>query len=291
MTTGFAVEVANGLERWVVRGPWRDEYATQFAASDVRELELNYAKDWDAASGLGLLRQLPGLTGLTIIFHRTIDLSPVGDCLALRRLQLVTPNGRDLDLSRLSHVRDLGVEWISGCEAVHGLTELESVFIDGYPAKTLEELSGLSALRSLQLANGPLTSLAGCDRWPLLEELALGRLFRLIDADAVALCQSLRVLELRQCRRLTSLDAFAALRQLRRLLVIDAGAIESLRPLRGLAELELEIFFGSTDVLDGDLTVLFELPRLQSVAFADRRHYTHKLEQVVVQVQKRHRHG
>ncbi len=35
MTTAFTVEAPDGRERWVLRGPWRDEYAVRLAASDV----------------------------------------------------------------------------------------------------------------------------------------------------------------------------------------------------------------------------------------------------------------
>lgn len=45
-------------------------------------------------------------------------------------------------------------------------------------------------------------------------------------------------------------------------------------PLAGLQELETFLFYESTDVADGDLTVLKRLPEPQHVVFMDRPHYS-----------------
>jgi hypothetical protein len=44
--------------------------------------------------------------------------------------------------------------------------------------------------------------------------------------------------------------------------------------------LEALFFYESTNVLDGRIDVLLELPRLSETAFMNRRHYTHTMEQI-----------
>ena len=69
------------------------------------------------------------------------------------------------------------------------------------------------------------------------------------------------------------------MKNLRELLVLDCGPIESLAPLRGVP-LETLFFYESTNIRDGDLGVLLDLPHLKGTAFADRRHYSHKLKEI-----------
>jgi hypothetical protein len=58
------------------------------------------------------------------------------------------------------------------------------------------------------------------------------------------------------------------------------GDIESIAPIAGLTELEKFFFPVSTNVLDGDMSVLLTLPRLKNVAYQYRRHYSHKSDEI-----------
>ena len=121
-----------------------------------------------------------------------------------------------------------------------------------------EALAALKRLRRLRLANlRTLTSLAG-----------LGQLEQLED------------LEIQGCRRIQSIGEIAALHRLRKLNLSDGGQIESLRPLEHLAQLESVMFYGSTNISDGDLSPLLELKKLSAISFQNRRHYSHRREDV-----------
>lgn len=56
----------------------------------------------------------------------------------------------------------------------------------------------------------------------------------------------------------------------------DLAEIASIRPLSRLRRLERLFLTESTNVLDGDLSPLLELTRLEHVAFVDRPHYSHR---------------
>jgi hypothetical protein len=76
---------------------------------------------------------------------------------------------------------------------------------------------------------------------------------------------------------------------LNKLILSDDGPIESLVPLEGLAALDWLVFPGTTEVLDGDLSVLLRLPSLRTVAFKDRANYTHTRKQIQGELKSRRR--
>ena len=120
-----------------------------------------------------------------------------------------------------------------------------------------------------------LESLAGIGE---LSELALLGIIggpKLHDISEVAeRAQSLRELEFGGCSFLTDLDDIAGLINLRFLGVSNCGDIESLAPIGSLHQLEVLYAWGSTRVVDGDLSPLTQLPQLREIRMRDRANYT-----------------
>ncbi len=104
---------------------------------------------------------------------------------------------------------------------------------------------------------------------------------RLSDiADIEALAPSIRRFELEACPRVDSLEAVATLERLIWLGVSDCKEIDSLRPLTGLIALEVLYAFGTTRILDNDLSPLTRLPRLRQIRMKDRREYKPRLFEI-----------
>jgi len=98
----------------------------------------------------------------------------------------------------------------------------------------------------------------------------------LTDLDPIAgVARTLRSLEFNACRKIGRLDGLRPLENLRTLHVLDCGDIESLAPIRGLP-LETMLFYESTNIRDGDLNVLLDIRSLRDAWYADRRHYSHR---------------
>ena len=76
-------------------------------------------------------------------------------------------------------------------------------------------------------------------------------------------------------RKISSLEGLKNNLELRKLIIENLGDIESLSPLKNLLKLEMVIFLGSTNIVDGDLSVLNDLPLLKNVGFKNRKHYSH----------------
>jgi hypothetical protein len=73
-----------------------------------------------------------------------------------------------------------------------------------------------------------------------------------------------------------------------RLKAANCGDIASLAPLRGLDQLEEFFAWESTKVLDGDLSVLLELPRLRAIGMRDRREYRPRVSEIEEALRARH---
>ncbi len=106
-----------------------------------------------------------------------------------------------------------------------------------------------------------------------LTKLSIRQASALRDFRGLSRFQVLRRLMLDSCRHLSELGFLAAMRDLEVLSLSDCGRIDSLLPIEGLGRLERLHFYGSTNVQDGDLSVLERLPSLRGAYFQRRRHY------------------
>lgn len=142
-------------------------------------------------------------------------------------------------------------------------------------------------LEFLSILNAPVTNVLGLSSLTRLRSLRLGNLRRLNSLSGIEHLSNLEELELHTCKNINSLDEVGGLRSLKRLYINNDGNIMSLSPLDGLERLESVLFYESTNILDGDLSPLLRQTNLSRVAFRDRRHYSHRREQIVAAYARR----
>jgi Leucine-rich repeat (LRR) protein len=112
-----------------------------------------------------------------------------------------------------------------------------------------------------------------------LRELGLFFLTKLESLQGVEDLTSLEILNIETCKKISSIEQVSKLTNLRQIAFANCGDIESIEPLRNLKKLEILHFYDSTNVLDGDLSALTELPNLKDVRFMNRKHYSLRCEQ------------
>ena len=139
-------------------------------------------------------------------------------------------------------------------------------------------MARLVNLESLQILNAPVKDLHGLRLLAKLRSLRLAGLTRLASLSGIDGLASLEELEVHTCRKIRSIDEIGWLSRLKKLHLNNDGAIDSLKPLAGLAQLESVLFYESTDIVDGDLSPLLQLKKLKRVSFQNRRHYSHRRE-------------
>jgi hypothetical protein len=261
-----------GLPGLVVSsGGWRPEYADVIRDENLAALSIRISGD-----DLAFLGDLPHLRGLVLNAWKVRDLSDVEALGQLENLTLNMPSRprRHLDFGKLPNLRSLGVYWNPGFESLFKSQNLELLWVFSPPDPDLQRFAELGKLKRLEFSQGRhLVSTRGVERLANLEFLGLylqSALERLTD---LSLAVGLRELEIETCKKLTTLEEISTLVNLRHLHVANCGEIASLRPLKNLHDLERFTAWESTNIVDGNLSVLTTLPRLRTIAMMSRRHY------------------
>jgi len=263
----------------VLEGGWRDEYASVIEAHSLAVLSITVRGD-----DLSFLERVPDLRGLVLNAGEARDLSAVAGLRALETLTLNTASKprMELDLRAFDALRTLRMYWNPGFESVFAATSLESLFVFGAPDPDLARFGRLPSLRRLELSQGrKLVSTAGVgagvEFLGLYQQAALSEL-----AD---LPPGLTVLAIEGSKKLGEIVTVPGLTRLK---FANCGDIASLAPLRGLSVLEEFLAWESTRVLDGDLSVLLELPRLRVLGMRDRREYRPRVPEIEEALRARH---
>lgn len=272
----WTLEAGRYGPRLVLTTEWSEAASRAWKGCGARELELNYAKGWRRGD-LSFLTDLPDLLSLSIIDWNLEDASVVNRLASLRHLQLFTCCGTEIRFDRLPRLESCVLEWRPKAKTLFGHIGIRKLYVDRLDAGgDLRPLAGMTALRSLELDGPRLNTLDGVGAVAGLERLEIGLARRLGDIEELGACAALTWLELASCRKISDVSSLSALRELRVLRLGDLGEIASIRPLSRLRKLEKLFLLESTNVLDGDLSPLLALPRLEHVSFVDRSHYSHR---------------
>jgi hypothetical protein len=153
--------------------------------------------------------------------------------------------------------------------------------VSGPPDSHLGRFSSIASLRHLDLYDGRrLNDTRGAEQLPALARLGLYLQVGLERLTGLGAAPALRELNIDTCKKLTTLDEISGLTGLTRIRAANCGEIASLAPLERMQELEDLVAGESTNVIDGDLSVLTRLPRLRKVAMKSRRHYAPSVQEV-----------
>ena len=256
-------------------GEWSDAADEALSSGGADGLVLNYARGFSATS-LDFIRSAWNLRRLSLLDRSVVDLEPLDRLAAsLEQLSIQVSAEAQLDLHGFDLLRDLSAPWGLIAATLGELPALRTLgTFEGFGEHDLRSLRDHVSLQRLTLKDAPyLRSLDGVEALDL-HVLRLQGAPRLQDVSAlVSLKDTLRELWVEGARELESLDDIGRLRNLRHLQIGDCGAIRSLAPLSNLRELEALYAWGTTQVVDGDLTPLLDLPALREIRMRDRRNY------------------
>lgn len=204
----------------------------------------------------------------------------------LDELRIQAGSNTRFDLTALPALRVLACDWKQVRDTIGKVTGIEDLYLASYAPSDLTPIAHLSGLRSLRMKERPaVRSLDGLEALPWLSQLGIF-LSPLEDLSALAALNPpvLAELQLESCRRVVSLDDVRRLVGLRYLNVSECGDIDSLAPIAELRNLERLYLYGSTKILDGDLSPLLGLTRLHDLRLMNRRHYAPQAREVKVQL-------
>lgn len=257
----------------VVTGPWNDEMRQAVESGVADRVVLNAALGYDEPD-LHFLQSLP-VRELVILDRRIVDLAPIYPLApTLERLAVEIHPTATVDVAALPNLRALGASWVQVAGTIAAGARLRRLAVAAYRPEDLTALAVLPALTSLQMKERPrLRSLRGLDAFPELERLGIFGASRLDDVTDLRGRDRLTRLELEGCPRISSVADLAGCTGLRVLNLAEGGALTSAAPLADLVELEELYLYGTTKFVDGDLSALAGLPRLQALRMQNRRHY------------------
>lgn len=163
-----------------------------------------------------------------------------------------------------------------------GVELLENINTWSYLEEDLHPFSNHFSLKRLIVNDAPhLRSMSGIQLLREMGELRVVLAPKLDDIGAVGeLADSLLELELQGCAGIEAIDELEPLVHRRQLGLNNCGRIESLSPLIGMQQLEVLLAWGSTRIVDGDLSPLMRLPCLQDVRMRDRREYRPRVAEI-----------
>jgi len=271
---GFVLEDSPTGRSLVVTGAWSNGAERALARGEADGLVLNYARGF-CEGGLDLLDGGWPLRRLSVLDRSIVDLDPIGRLVGLEELSVQAAADAVLDLGMLPGLRSVAGEWaLIGC-TLGAVAELERVVTWMFDDIDLHAFRDHVALKSLTIKDARyLESLSGLGNLPDLAALTIVAAPRLHQIDDVAeLAASLRDLTLEGCARIDAIDVVEPLVGLRFLGISESGDIASLAPIASLTQLEACYAWGSTRILDGDLSPLARLPRLNEIRMRNRRGY------------------
>ncbi|AEE47591.1 hypothetical protein [Cellulomonas fimi] len=268
----------------VITKPWSSEMAEAIRAGRVTRVVCNYALGFDEPT-LDFLRDLP-VRELVVLDRRLPSLDAIYTLApTLELLEITTDPGISLDLLRLPRLQTISADWAQVANTIMALADLRSAAFGAYQPHDLSPLAPLSELTTLSMKDRPrLRSLAGLDALPRLADLGIYLAAELRDISQLRGRATIERLELEACRRLDSTLALEGCTGLRTLSLAEGGQMDTLAPVGELVRLEELYLHGSTRFLDGDLTPIAGLPRLQELRMQNRRHYRPTVAEITAQL-------
>jgi hypothetical protein len=259
----------------VVTGPWSDAAAQALARGEADGLVLNYARGFSGGD-LEFLDGELGVRRLDLLDRGISDLRPIarlGD--SLEELSVQAAQDAELDLAALPQLRTLAGEWELIRDTLASLDGLQSLVTWRFDEVDLHAFRDHLGVQRLTIKEAPyLESLSGVGGLPELAVFGVVLAGKLSDlSDVSALADSLREFELEDCPAIGAIDDVEPLVNLRFLGFSDCGEIDSLAPVAALEQLEVLYAWGSTQIVDGDLSPLVRLPRLKEIRMRSRRGY------------------
>lgn len=264
-------------KRAIINGVWDDSYIELMKEKNVDEIELNDGKGWNGNS-VTFLKHFPNLKSLIIIDLKIKSVDSIYYLTKLKKLELVTYSKIPINFNIFSELEECVFEWIKDSESLFELVNLKTLFINNYSVKNDDSFSNLINLKELTIYNSKIEKIEQISKLKNLEKLRIANLSKIKSLKGIDQLTNLEELEIKKCKAISSVSEIFYLEKLRLLHLIDIGSILSIRGIENLSKLEDFMFYESTNVIDGDLTPITKLKKLNKVSFQNRKHYTHKRE-------------
>lgn len=265
----------------VLKGQWSDDFINVIREENISILRLSYSAGWKEKD-ISFLEKLQSssLRGVEVYSWNVTDITPLKYLPKIEYLGIQCKFTNAPDFSIFRKLRICKLLWRPKAKSVFDCLDLKLLNIVNYPFEDLQTLKKITGLNRLQIKSKKLVSLLGIESLQSLTILDLADCPNLELIMSIEMCQELQLVALESCKKLNNISSIGELEKLKDFILIDCGKIKSLHSLAKCRLLESMTFSGDTNIEDGDLTPLLNLPILKRISFADRLHYTHNRDQI-----------
>ncbi|MBD2814526.1 hypothetical protein ID850_07045 [Xenorhabdus sp. Flor] len=264
----------------VVRSEWNKRIEKEILRKGCTEIEFNHAKGWKLGGDeLPSLEALPDLLGISILGFNIKSIDSIHSLKKLRYLGISTYCNTPIRFENFPDLEGCSFDWRKKSDSLFECRSLKGLGLGKYPYNDLKPFQFLTKLERLTLMTSRIKSLEGIDHLKNITYLSLANLRGLTSLDGIEHLSKLENLDIDTCRKITHINQLEELENLKEVFINNCNEIESLKPLRHLKKLEKVAFVESTNIVDGDLSPLLDRkPLLTTVAFMERKHYSHNRE-------------
>ena len=257
------------------------------ALKDFKKLGENGGLLVSGMAKLDFLQDFPSLRYLDIRDQKRFKPDQLKDLDNLRGLQIEDP-GAGIDFSWFPELETYAGGWHADHRNLDQARELRSLSLRRFnpSSQNLADLACITRLEELALVRTGITSLDGVETLEDLRYLDIAYATKLESLDAFAAPHvDLRELSIESVKKIASYKPLAAIHRLRRLRLSSCAPMADLQWTRGMDHLDF-FSFVETNVEDGDLTPLLNLPRLRYAGTMDKRHYNIKFDDLNQRLQQ-----
>lgn len=269
----------SGASKMVLQGPWKIEYGDVILKKKITGLRLSDSNGWKGEN-IDFIYDLKIIDDLEIYSRKIKDILPIESLPQLTKIGLDCDYRTPIDFSGFTMLESLFLRWGPNSESVFSVSSLKKLNLINYPFEDLNMLHQLRQLNELKLVSTKIKRLSGADNLIALVSLDLYRCTKLESIDGVQSLSALRIFEIESCKKINSLGPLNELEKLKRVSINNCGKIQSLMPLTSSTNLSELFFIEDTNIEDGNVGVFSCFPQLQIMWFANRRHYSHKREDI-----------
>lgn len=277
MTNYIEYENGNYGTKAIIKGVWHKTYLNILIDKDVQELELNDGKGW-RGDNVDFIINFSNLKSLIIIDFNIKSIGAIHSLTDLENLEISTYCRTPIQFNAFPKLTKCSLEWRRGSDSLFEASNINHLFINNYISNDCDAFSELKNLKQLSILNSPVESIFGLSNLNNLKYLRLGNLKKLKSLHGLQFLHELEELEIQRCKGIFTISEVFQLYKLRRLLLVDLGAIASIVGLENLTCLKDFMFYESTNILDGNLFPLKNLSKLDRISFQNRKHYSHRRE-------------
>jgi len=261
----------------IIKSEWREHYAKLLSDNNVIDIELNDAKGWNGKN-IDFLNKFRNIISLTLIDLTIESIDAINNLNELRYLTLITYSKTKINFNNLPKLKALDFEYIKGSTSLFDLKYIEDLSLNRFNDRDFSSISKMNSLKALSMMNSRINNIKGiCDLNNLIS-LSLINLSKITDGSCLSNLANLDQITLHRCKKINNISFLLSMKSVQKIHIIDMGSIDSINGIEKLANLREFLFYESTNIIDGNIRGLMQLPLLEKVAFQNRSHYSHKRE-------------